>query len=92
MKLAYKLAAVATLAMSFTGIASAQTNWDATHPRRAEVNQRLANQDHRIHQEVREGDMSHREAARLHRDDHQAPRGHQTSPRTHMLRIGECHL
>ena len=69
--IAYKLAAVAALAFSFAGTASAQTNWDATHPRRVEVNHRLANQDRRIHQEVREGDMSHAEAARLHRDDHQ---------------------
>ncbi|MCI0150324.1 hypothetical protein KNO81_31120 [Paraburkholderia sediminicola] len=68
---ACKIAAIAALAMSFTGIASAQTNWDATHPRRAEVNQRIANQDRRIHQEVREGEMSHAEAARLHRDDRQ---------------------
>jgi hypothetical protein len=35
---AYQIAAVAALAMTFTGIAAAQTNWDATHPRRAEVN------------------------------------------------------
>jgi hypothetical protein len=68
---AYKIAAVAALALSFAGSASAQTHWDATHPRRAEVNHRLANQDHRIHQEVREGDISHAEAARLHLDDHQ---------------------
>jgi hypothetical protein len=69
--IAYKLAAVAALALSFAGTASAQTNWDATHPRRVEVNHRLAIQDRRIHQEVREGEMSHAEAARLHRDDHQ---------------------
>ncbi|ANB77253.1 hypothetical protein [Paraburkholderia phytofirmans] len=68
---AYKLAAIAALALSFAGTASAQTSWNATHPRRAEVNHRLANQDRRIHQEVREGEMSHAEAARLHRDDHQ---------------------
>jgi hypothetical protein len=68
---AYKIAAVPALALSIAGTASAQTNWDAAHPRRVEVNHRLANQDHRIHQEVREGEMSHAEAARLHRDDHQ---------------------
>jgi hypothetical protein len=68
---AVKIAAVAALAFSFAGAASAQTNWDAAHPRRAEVNHRLANQDRRIHQKVREGEMSHAEAARLHRDDHQ---------------------
>ncbi|MFM0210960.1 hypothetical protein PQQ96_26525 [Paraburkholderia sediminicola] len=68
---AYKIAAAAALALSLVGTASAQTNWDATHPRRAEVNHRLANQDRRIHQEVRDGEMSHTEAARLHHDDHQ---------------------
>jgi hypothetical protein len=68
---AYKIAAVAALALSFAVTASAQTNRDAAHPRRVEVNHRLANQDRRIHQEVREGEMSHAEAARLHRDDHQ---------------------
>ncbi|WP_028203555.1 hypothetical protein [Paraburkholderia nodosa] len=67
----FRIAAVAVLALSFAGTASAQTSWDATHPRRAEVNHRLANQDRRIHQEVREGEMSHAEAARLHSDDRQ---------------------
>lgn len=67
----YKIAAVAALAFSFAATASAQTNWQAAHPRRVEVNHRLANQDRRIHQEAREGEMSHKEAARLHRDDHQ---------------------
>jgi hypothetical protein len=67
---AYELAAIAALTMSFVDAASAQTNWNATHSRRAEVNHRLENQDRRIHQEVREGEMSHAEAAKLHRDDH----------------------
>jgi hypothetical protein len=66
-----KMAAIAALSVAFIGTASAATNWDASHPRRAEVNQRLANQDRRIHQEVREGEMSHAQAMRLHRDDHQ---------------------
>jgi hypothetical protein len=71
---AYKIAAVAALALSFAGTASAQTNWDAMHPHRVEVNHRLANQQRRIHQQVREGKMSNAEAARLHRDDHQVRR------------------
>ncbi|KXU94249.1 hypothetical protein CR51_27680 [Caballeronia megalochromosomata] len=69
--LTQRLAAIAALSIAFAGTASAATNWDASHPRRAEVNQRLANQDRRIHQEVREGEMSRGEAMRLHRDDHQ---------------------
>ena len=39
------------------------------HPRRAEVNDRLVNQDQRIHQEVKEGDLSTAQAAALHQDD-----------------------
>jgi hypothetical protein len=68
-KTALRFAAVAAFAFSFAGIASAQTNWDATHPRRTQVNHRLANQNSRIHDEVREGDMSPVEAAALHKDD-----------------------
>ncbi|OUL72723.1 hypothetical protein [Paraburkholderia hospita] len=69
-----KLVAVGALFITFAGAASAATNWDVSHPRRAEVNSRLANQDRRVHQEVRRGEISHAEAARLHRDDHQIRR------------------
>ena len=48
----------------------ADTPWQAAHPRREEVNSRLANQHGRIHREVREGEMSHGQAARLHAADH----------------------
>ncbi len=40
------------------------------HPRRAEVNDRLKNQDKRIHNEVKEGEMSKAKAAELHARDH----------------------
>jgi Spy/CpxP family protein refolding chaperone len=63
-------AAIASLAC-FTATASAETAWQKAHPRRTEVNHRLANQDRRIHQEVKEGEMSHAQAAQLHKDDHQ---------------------
>jgi hypothetical protein len=43
--------------------------WKEKHPRRAEVNQRLENQDRRIDREVKEGDMSKAEAGKLHRED-----------------------
>ena len=45
--------------------------WNKEHPRRAEVNGRLENQDRRINQEVKEGEMSKAEAAKLHKEDHQ---------------------
>lgn len=49
----------------------AATEFQKEHPRRAEVNQRLENQDKRIHQEVKEGKMSKAEAKKLHKEDHQ---------------------
>jgi hypothetical protein len=66
------LAAVAaTLSLAcVTAPAMAQTAWQAHHARRVEVNSRLGKQNARIHQEVREGEMSHAKAARLHRADH----------------------
>ncbi|MBN3819162.1 hypothetical protein G3N57_22230 [Paraburkholderia sp. Se-20369] len=63
------LAIAATLMSVLTGTAFADTPWQKTHPRREEVNQRLANQNRRIHHEVKEGEMPHAQAARLHRDD-----------------------
>ncbi len=43
--------------------------WKADHPRRAEVNQRLHNQNARIHEGVESGSLSKREAHRLHAND-----------------------
>jgi hypothetical protein len=43
--------------------------FDKNHPRRAEVNQRLENQDRRIQNEVKEGEISKGEAAKLHKED-----------------------
>lgn len=63
------LAIAATLMSVLTGTAFADTPWQQAHPRREEVNQRLASQNRRIHHEVKEGEMSHAQAARLHRDD-----------------------
>ncbi|KVO08220.1 hypothetical protein WJ70_23800 [Burkholderia ubonensis] len=63
------LAIAATLMSVLTGSAFADTPWQKAHPRREEVNQRLANQNRRIRHEVKEGEMSHAQAARLHRDD-----------------------
>ncbi|PCE33007.1 hypothetical protein [Burkholderia ubonensis] len=63
------LAIAATLMSVLTGTAFADTPWQKTHPRREEVNQRLANQNRRIHHEVKEGELSRTQAARLHRDD-----------------------
>ncbi len=53
------------------GTASAETAWQKSHPRRTQVNHRLANQDRRIHKDVKNGTMSKSQAAAAHHDDHQ---------------------
>lgn len=60
--------AIASLAC-FTATAGAETAWQKAHPRRAEVNHRLGNQHRRIHKEVKEGEMTHAQAAALHQED-----------------------
>jgi hypothetical protein len=51
--------------------AFAQTDWEKSHPRRDQVNDRLANQNKRISQEVKQGDLTKNQAAQLHRNDRQ---------------------
>jgi len=66
------LSTVAVLSfVSFNTPALADDAWQKAHPRREEVNARLANQNRRIHQEVKEGEMSKAQAAKLHREDRQ---------------------
>jgi hypothetical protein len=60
---------LATLSLAATP-AMANPWWNATHPRRAEVNGRLNNQNARINAGVRDGQLSHGQAAQLHREDH----------------------
>jgi Spy/CpxP family protein refolding chaperone len=68
------LAATASALVVLLGVsasASAETTWQKDHPRRTEVNHRLANQNRRIHTEVKEGELSKTQAAALHKDDRQ---------------------
>jgi len=55
----------------FAGTASAETTWQKNHPRRTQVNHRLANQNKRIHQDVKNGTMSKAQASQVHHEDHQ---------------------
>jgi hypothetical protein len=81
MKIAQHLIAACTLAvlgMATNAMAQSapapsgdQTQWQKDHPRRAEVNGRLANQNARINNEVKEGEISKGQAAKLHKEDHQ---------------------
>ena len=65
------LAMIAALTMSVASGAMAETKWEKEHPRREQVNDRLANQNKRIHQEVKEGELTKQQAADLHKQDHQ---------------------
>ncbi len=47
------------------------TKWEKHHPRREQVNNRLDNQNDRIKSEVKEGDMTKTQAAKLRKQDRQ---------------------
>jgi hypothetical protein len=66
-----KTATAIVLLSGLAGTAmSAETAWEKQHPRRDQVNDRLENQDKRIHKEVKEGELTKQQAATLHKDDH----------------------
>jgi hypothetical protein len=68
---------VLTIALTtafIAGIASsaiAETKWEKNHPRRDQVNDRLENQNRRINQERKEGELTKAQAAKLHKEDRQ---------------------
>lgn len=65
-------ASIAALVAGTSGVAfAAETQFQKDHPRRAEVNSRLNNQNQRIHNEVKSGQISKGQAASLHKQDHQ---------------------
>jgi hypothetical protein len=65
-------ATLATAALAGFATASlADTTWQKNHPRREQVNNRLARQNARIKKEVKEGELSKGQAAKLHKEDHQ---------------------
>ena len=65
------LALTAVFVAGLSASAFAETQWQKDHPRRTEVNHRLNNQDRRIHNEVKTGQITHQQAANLHQEDHQ---------------------
>ncbi|GAC1569332.1 MAG: hypothetical protein NVS3B3_23670 [Aquirhabdus sp.] len=69
-----KAAALIAILGAFATTASssyADTTWQKNHPRREQVNNRLENQNDRIKNEVKEGDMSKAKAAKLRKADRQ---------------------
>ena len=79
------LAAAALLGVAFH--ASAETTWEKNHPRRDQVNDRLENQNRRIHKEVREGEMTGAKAQRLHSEDRAIRKEERT-----MARLNHGHI
>ncbi len=67
-----KIVFAVVLTGSLVGVASAaDTPFQKNHPRREQVNARLANQNKRIHQEVKEGELTRGQAVALHKEDGQ---------------------
>jgi len=65
------LTSLATALMAGTAIEASAATWAQKHPRRVEVNARLANQNRRIDRDLASGKITAQQAAMLHRDDRQ---------------------
>jgi hypothetical protein len=63
-------AATAALAGLTTSALADETQWQKDHPRRTEVNSRLANQNKRINNEEKSGQITKAQAQKLHSEDH----------------------
>jgi len=59
-----------TLGALVTPALADETQWQKDHPRRTQVNKRLANQNARIRQERKEGEITKGQAKQLHSEDH----------------------
>jgi len=66
------VAFVISFAVAGTAVSAAfaETQWERNHPRRDQVNDRLANQNRRINRELKEGEITKQQAHELHREDH----------------------
>jgi hypothetical protein len=63
------VAAVALIGIAGTALADNDTTWQKDHPRREQVNNRLAHQSKRINTERREGEITKAQAHKLHAED-----------------------
>ena len=60
---------VAAVLLASTGAFAQETQWQKDHPRRAEVNKRLDNQNKRIQQGEKSGKLTPGQAKQLHQED-----------------------
>jgi hypothetical protein len=60
---------VGTMVGDSVTCAMAETKWERNHPRRDQVNDRLANQNRRINHELKEAEITRGQAKQLHRED-----------------------
>lgn len=65
------VALVAALVGGSVAPVIAESQFQKAHPRRDQVNDRLANQNKRINQEVKEGELTSQKGQRLHKQDRQ---------------------
>ena len=68
--MALVLTVTTSLLLGNMALAFAESNWAKNHPRRAQVNKRLANQNRRIRNERKEGEITKSQAKNLHQEDH----------------------
>lgn len=80
--IAAALAAACCAASAQAAAPATDGQWAKTHPRREQVNTRLANQDRRINKEVRQGEITKGQAAQLHQQDHQIRKEERTMAST----------
>jgi hypothetical protein len=59
-----------TLGALVTPALADETQWQKDHPRRTQVNKRLANQNQRIKTERKDGQITKAQAKQLHSEDH----------------------
>jgi hypothetical protein len=59
----------AALVLCLAAPSFADTRWEQNHPRREQVNDRLANQNRRVDNGVKSGKLSPQQARQLHRED-----------------------
>jgi hypothetical protein len=93
-----KILTIAALTLSFatlSGSVLAGTRFQDTHPRRAQVNARLDNQNRRIDTEVKDGQISRQQGSYLHSEDHQIrteERDMASQNNTHITRLEQTTL